>query len=309
MARRVQIRALEVRVANLIVQLSTHPSSSSSSSPSWDSGATQRVYTAARQHLARLKAAINEDDDVDAEATHYWKRRCRRLDRELVSTVAARRRRDLWQAERAFLDLSSSSSSSPPSSAVEEAEAITESLERTHEMMRGSLQVAEGVGDTVCSDGRVIDDTFDQHRGIKSATTSASRLLRRMQHQQREDQWKLRGALAVFGLVCCFILLRRLPGVGVLLWKTTDRFDGNNQAPHVYNRRTLHLHHDENTSANDEADSDCRRGSSARTPDNFGLDIESDSRSKTDSGGSGGGESADVAAEETEKVTTRSAVC
>ena len=75
----------------------------------------------------------------------------------------------------------------------------------------------------------------------------------------------------------------------MLLWKTTDRFDGNNQAPHVYNRRTLHLHHDENTSANDEADSDCRRGSSARTPDNFGLDIESDSRSKTDSGGSGGG--------------------
>lgn len=254
MAKRRLIRVLEVRVANLIVQLSTH--SYPPSTICWDETATQRVYTAARQQLARLKAAINDGDDFDEDAAHYWKRRCHLLDRELVSSAVARRRRDQWQAGQELLALSSPPSPPPPSSAVEEAKAITESLERTHEMMRSSLKLVESAVDTICSDGRVIDDTFDQHRSIKSATTQASRLLRRMQHQQREDKWKLRAALALFGLVCCFVVVRRLPGV-VLLW-TANRFDGNNKATHFYNRLTIHRN--EQTSAKDEVDSEVGSG-------------------------------------------------
>ena len=233
-------RDLESRVIALIEHLRPPSSPTTSSLSSLDEATTQRAYAAARLQLGRLQSEIADtEDDVESgsetnESTAVlWRRRQRRydcLERELWSAVSARRRHFEWETEQQLIGASdataislvpsSPSTSSALSSTVEEARGIAGGLERTYDMMRRSISQVETTTQTINMDGHIIDDTFDQHRSFNSTTMSASRLLRWMQRQQRADRWKLRAALASFSLVCCFIFVRRMPGVGIFIGST-----------------------------------------------------------------------------------------
>ena len=242
-----EVRTLELRCADLIAKLRPAPSidSTVAAPHPWDESETQQVFRAAKRQLARLRAAIQDESSSstsnnDTKVGNYWRRRrdeYERLNKELLDAVSARKRHTQWAAKQELLNTTTSGGNNLKhggitnstvissynsfaeggqiSSAVEEAKAITSSLERTHDMMRSSLSQMATAGQVLENDGQVIESTFDQHRAIKTTTSKASRLLCKMKRQQRFDRWKLRGALCLFAVVCCFIIIRRLPGIGV----------------------------------------------------------------------------------------------
>ncbi len=224
----------------------------------WPLARVQTAYATTLKVLHELQGIIDMADDDP-----FWRRRqieLTKLGSDLSTAVLIRKRHSEHAAAMELLGSTSSAvrrhypgshywlrlSSAVqaplhprPSEAVDEARAIAEALQRTHDMLTTGLSQATCARDQIEGDGRLLDETFDQHRNIGSKLKRANKvanrsfrrsrraasplnhltlsvpaqLLRRMERQDEIDRWLMLAATVFFAFAVFFVTIPRIPGI------------------------------------------------------------------------------------------------
>lgn len=109
------------------------------------------------------------------------------------------------------------SSAKGPASAAQDAILITKSLQRTRNMMHQELNRLQAVSETIDQDGRKINQTKDEHLGMKGGIQGAKGSLGRLKLKEREDQIIFWSSVVYFFAVVFYVLWTRIP-IPFLSW-------------------------------------------------------------------------------------------
>jgi hypothetical protein len=103
------------------------------------------------------------------------------------------------------------------SSAAQDAKLITHSLQRTKQMMHQELNRLNAVAETIDKDGKILNQTKDEHLGMKGGIRGAKGSLGKLKLKEREDQIIFWSSVIFFYLVVLYVLWTRIR-IPFLLW-------------------------------------------------------------------------------------------
>jgi len=103
------------------------------------------------------------------------------------------------------------------SSAAEDAKLITRSLQRTKNMMHQELNRLNAVSETIDKDGKILNQTKDEHLGMKGGIQGAKGSLGKLKLKEREDQIIFWSSVIFFYLVVLYVLWTRIR-IPFLVW-------------------------------------------------------------------------------------------
>lgn len=112
---------------------------------------------------------------------------------------------------------SKSKSTSPSATAAQEAREITSSLRRTKTMMQQELSRISNVSESIDQDGIKLNQTKDQHMGMKGGIKGAKGSLNRLKLKEREDEIIFWASILFFYIVVLYVLWTRIR-IPFLLW-------------------------------------------------------------------------------------------
>jgi len=71
---------------------------------------------------------------------------------------------------------------------------------------------------TIAADSEALDSVFDEHLNISGTVGKAHKILSRMERQDELDQWLMCASTTVFIVVLLFVIIRRTPGIGIMIY-------------------------------------------------------------------------------------------
>jgi protein transport protein SEC20 len=98
-----------------------------------------------------------------------------------------------------------------------EAQEITDSLQRTKQMMRHELERVSHVNSAMQDDTHMLEQTRDQHVGMGDVVKGARGALRKLQRQDMQETVVLWSAVAFFYTCALYVLWTRIR-IPFLLW-------------------------------------------------------------------------------------------
>jgi hypothetical protein len=123
----------------------------------------------------------------------------------------------LFSGTKSNVDKNNTTHSVSKSSAAEDAKLITRSLQRTKNMMHQELNRLNAVSETIDKDGKILNQTKDEHLSMKGGIQGAKGSLGKLKLKEREDQIIFWSSVIFFYFVVLYVLWTRIR-IPFLVW-------------------------------------------------------------------------------------------